>query len=101
MVFSTDGSRFATGGEDGHLRILKWPSQNILLDESRAHKSLRDMDISLDSVFLATTNIMKRSRYTDHLLGKDLIENLTVVWFSNLDFEPLWSRKYIRNVQVF
>ncbi|XP_037420728.1 inactive glucose-6-phosphate 1-dehydrogenase 4, chloroplastic-like isoform X4 [Triticum dicoccoides] len=36
----------------------------------------------------------------DHLLGKDLIENLTVLRFSNLVFEPLWSRKYIRNVQV-
>lgn len=36
----------------------------------------------------------------DHLLGKDLIENLTVLRFSNSVFEPLWSRTYIRNVQV-
>lgn len=36
----------------------------------------------------------------DHLLGRNLIENLTVLRFSNLVFEPLWSRKYIRNVQV-
>ncbi|XP_021898932.1 glucose-6-phosphate 1-dehydrogenase 4, chloroplastic isoform X2 [Carica papaya] len=36
----------------------------------------------------------------DHLLGKNLIENLTVLRFSNLVFEPLWSRTYIRNVQV-
>ncbi|XP_068658717.1 inactive glucose-6-phosphate 1-dehydrogenase 4, chloroplastic [Aristolochia californica] len=36
----------------------------------------------------------------DHLLGKDLIENLTVLRFSNLVFEPLWCRTYIRNVQV-
>lgn len=36
----------------------------------------------------------------DHLLGKDLIENLTVLRFSNLVFEPLWSRTYIRSVQV-
>ncbi|KAJ3683015.1 hypothetical protein LUZ60_013242 [Juncus effusus] len=36
----------------------------------------------------------------DHLLGKDLIENLTVLRFSNLVFEPLWGRTYIRNVQV-
>ncbi|PKI76091.1 hypothetical protein CRG98_003452 [Punica granatum] len=36
----------------------------------------------------------------DHLLGKNLIENLTVLRFSNLVFEPLWSRKYIRNIQV-
>lgn len=36
----------------------------------------------------------------DHLLGRNLIENLTVLRFSNLVFEPLWSRKYIRHVQV-
>ncbi|KAJ6800443.1 glucose-6-phosphate 1-dehydrogenase 4, chloroplastic isoform X2 [Iris pallida] len=36
----------------------------------------------------------------DHLLGKDLIENLTVLRFSNLVFEPLWTRTYIRSVQV-
>ncbi|KAK8573594.1 hypothetical protein V6N13_009683 [Hibiscus sabdariffa] len=36
----------------------------------------------------------------DHLLGRNLIENLTVLRFSNLVFEPLWSRTYIRNVQV-
>ncbi|GIL79478.1 hypothetical protein Vretimale_18361 [Volvox reticuliferus] len=36
----------------------------------------------------------------DHYLGKELIENLTVLRFSNLVFEPLWSRQYIRNVQI-
>ncbi|XP_057439065.1 inactive glucose-6-phosphate 1-dehydrogenase 4, chloroplastic [Lotus japonicus] len=36
----------------------------------------------------------------DHLLGRNLIENLTVLRFANLVFEPLWSRTYIHNVQV-
>ncbi len=36
----------------------------------------------------------------DHYLGKELIENLTVLRFANLVFEPLWSRDFIRNVQV-
>ena len=34
------------------------------------------------------------------MLGRNLIENLTVLRFSNLVFEPLWNRTYIRNVQV-
>ena len=34
------------------------------------------------------------------LLGRNLIENLTVLRFSNLVFESLWSRTYIPNVQV-
>ena len=36
----------------------------------------------------------------DHYLGKELIENLTVLRFSNIIFSPLWSRQYIRNVQI-
>ncbi|KAG7528137.1 Glucose-6-phosphate dehydrogenase NAD-binding [Arabidopsis thaliana x Arabidopsis arenosa] len=36
----------------------------------------------------------------DHMLGRNLIENLTVLRFSNLVFEPLWNRTYIRNIQV-
>ncbi|XP_022746098.1 glucose-6-phosphate 1-dehydrogenase 4, chloroplastic-like [Durio zibethinus] len=35
----------------------------------------------------------------DHRLGRNLIENLTVLRFPNLVFERLWSRTYIRNVQ--
>ncbi|WOL03039.1 hypothetical protein Cni_G11759 [Canna indica] len=36
----------------------------------------------------------------DHYLGKELVENLSVLRFSNLVFEPLWSRTFIRNVQL-
>uniref|UniRef100_A0A1J3GSS2 Glucose-6-phosphate 1-dehydrogenase n=1 Tax=Noccaea caerulescens TaxID=107243 RepID=A0A1J3GSS2_NOCCA len=36
----------------------------------------------------------------DHYLGKELVENLSVLRFSNLIFEPLWSRQYIQNVQL-
>ncbi|XP_065875197.1 glucose-6-phosphate 1-dehydrogenase, chloroplastic-like [Euphorbia lathyris] len=35
----------------------------------------------------------------DHHMGEELVENLLVLRFSNLIFEPLWSRDYIRNVQ--
>ncbi|KAI8526816.1 hypothetical protein RHMOL_Rhmol12G0026100 [Rhododendron molle] len=36
----------------------------------------------------------------DHYLGKELVENLSVLRFSNLIFEPLWNRQYIRSVQL-
>lgn len=36
----------------------------------------------------------------DHHLGEELFESLLVLRFSNLVFEPLWSRNYIRNVQL-
>ncbi|KAL9258444.1 SEC12-like protein [Drosera capensis] len=56
IAFSVDGSRLATGGVDGHLRIFEWPGMRVVLDEPRAHKSFRDMDFSLDSAFLASTS---------------------------------------------
>lgn len=56
LAFSPDGSRFATGGLDGHLRIFEWPSLQVVLDEANAHRSFRDMDFSLDSEFLASTS---------------------------------------------
>ncbi|CAH9074476.1 unnamed protein product [Cuscuta europaea] len=36
----------------------------------------------------------------DHLLGRNTIENLTVLRFSNLVFMPLWNRNYIQSVQI-
>ncbi|CAA7019235.1 unnamed protein product [Microthlaspi erraticum] len=56
VAFSFDGSKLAVGGVDGCLRIMEWPNLNVILDEPKAHKSIRDMDFSLDSEFLATTS---------------------------------------------
>ncbi|KAL3620220.1 hypothetical protein CASFOL_035132 [Castilleja foliolosa] len=56
LAFSVDGTRFATGGVDGRLRIFEWPNMRIILDEPSAHKSFQDMDFSLDSAYLASTS---------------------------------------------
>ncbi|WP_371755252.1 glucose-6-phosphate dehydrogenase [Ferviditalea candida] len=36
----------------------------------------------------------------DHYLGKEMVQNLEVVRFSNAFFEPLWNNKYIANIQI-
>jgi glucose-6-phosphate 1-dehydrogenase len=36
----------------------------------------------------------------DHYLGKEVIQNLMVLRFANRIFEPLWSRRHIRDVQI-
>jgi glucose-6-phosphate 1-dehydrogenase len=36
----------------------------------------------------------------DHYLGKEVIQNLMVLRFANLVFEPIWNRQYIRSVQI-
>lgn len=36
----------------------------------------------------------------DHYLGKEIVQNLMVLRFANLIFEPLWNRKYIESVRI-
>ena len=36
----------------------------------------------------------------DHYLGKETVQNLMVLRFSNVLFEPLWSRHHIDHVQI-
>jgi glucose-6-phosphate 1-dehydrogenase len=36
----------------------------------------------------------------DHYLGKEMLQNIMVIRFANTLFEPLWSNKYIEQVQI-
>ncbi len=36
----------------------------------------------------------------DHYLGKELVQNILVMRFANVIFEPLWNRQHVDHVQV-
>ncbi len=36
----------------------------------------------------------------DHYLGKEIVQNLMVLRFANLIFEPLWNKDYIESVSI-
>jgi len=36
----------------------------------------------------------------DHYLGKEMIQNITVLRLANAFFEPVWNRNYIDNIQI-
>lgn len=36
----------------------------------------------------------------DHYLGKETVQNILMLRFANIVFEPLWNSKYIDNIQV-
>lgn len=36
----------------------------------------------------------------DHYLGKEVIQNLLVLRFANLIFDPIWNRNHIKNVRI-
>jgi glucose-6-phosphate 1-dehydrogenase len=57
--------------------------------------SARDLNKIVLSVFDE-----KQVYRIDHYLGKDTVQNLLVLRFSNGIFEPLWNRNYVDHVQI-
>ncbi|XP_023547354.1 SEC12-like protein 2 [Cucurbita pepo subsp. pepo] len=54
LKFNNEGSLLATGGEDGNLRVFKWPSLDIILNEPNAHSTVKDLDFSPDGKYLVS-----------------------------------------------
>lgn len=53
----------------------------------------------LDKLLLSLANDNQIFRI-DHFLGKETVENLLVLRFSNGFFEPVWNRLYIDQIQI-
>ncbi|KAF3796541.1 SEC12-like protein 2 [Nymphaea thermarum] len=54
LTFNLDGSMLASGGEDGHLRVFKWPSMEMIVDQPNAHECVKDLDFSPDGKLLVS-----------------------------------------------
>ncbi|KAM5567024.1 hypothetical protein ABKV19_015243 [Rosa sericea] len=54
LAFNKEGSVLATGGEDGNLRVFKWPSMEIMFTEAQAHRTVKQLDFSHDGKFLVS-----------------------------------------------
>ncbi|KAK1292763.1 hypothetical protein QJS10_CPB17g00946 [Acorus calamus] len=74
-----------------------WGWNRVIFEKPFGYNALSSHQLAQ---FLLSKFEEKQIYRIDHRLGKDLIENITVLRFSNLVFEPLWSRNYIKNVQV-
>lgn len=42
----------------------------------------------------------KNTYRIDHYLGKEMLQNIMVIRFANVFFEPVWNNKYIDNIQI-
>ena len=50
---------------------------------------------------MITDVFTERNTYRiDHYLGKEMLQNIMVIRFANVFFEPVWNRRYIDNVQI-
>ncbi|KAJ1385090.1 WD40/YVTN repeat-like-containing domain superfamily [Sesbania bispinosa] len=54
LAFNNDGTALAAGGEDGSVRVFKWPSMEIILNESNAHSTVKDLHFSSDGKLLVS-----------------------------------------------
>ncbi|KAL1208293.1 SEC12-like protein 2 [Cardamine amara subsp. amara] len=54
LAFNHEGSVLAAGAEDGILRVFEWPSMKTLLNESKAHSSVKSLTFSESGKFLVS-----------------------------------------------
>ncbi len=73
------------------------PWRNVVLEKpfGRDLKTAKELDSQLRSV------LNERQIYRiDHYLGKETVQNILMLRFANIMFEPIWNNKYIDNVQI-
>lgn len=58
-------------------------------------ESFLELDEGLSSLF-SESEIYR----IDHYLGKEMVQNLMVLRFANIMFEPIWNSHYISNVKI-
>jgi len=61
----------------------------------RDSESFKELNESLSKVIPE-----KQTYRIDHYLGKEVIQNLMVLRFANLIFEPIWNRNYVSSVVI-
>ncbi|XP_054793608.1 SEC12-like protein 2 [Prosopis cineraria] len=54
LAFDNDGTMLAVGGQDGNLRVFKWPSMEIILNETKAYSAVKDLHFSSDGKLLVS-----------------------------------------------
>ncbi len=86
----TDQMQRAKLGQD-------WEHDRIVFEKpfGRDLKTASDLNNRIRNIFLE--NQIYR---IDHYLGKETVQNILVLRFANILFEPLWNRNYIDHVQI-
>ena len=61
----------------------------------------RDLDSAVELEHGLLRFLTERQIYRiDHYLGKETVQNILMLRFANLIFEPVWNRNYIRSVEI-
>ena len=71
--------------------------RRVIIEKPFGHdlESARELNADIKQV------LRERQIYRiDHYLGKETVQNILVMRFSNSIFEPIWNRRYIDHVQI-
>jgi glucose-6-phosphate 1-dehydrogenase len=73
------------------------PWRRVVIEKPFGHDlaSARELNAMLDAVFPPSAVFR-----IDHYLGKETVQNLLAMRFSNTLFEPIWNRSYVDHVQI-
>jgi glucose-6-phosphate 1-dehydrogenase len=71
--------------------------RRVVIEKPFGHDlaSAQELNAMLDAVFPAHAVFR-----IDHYLGKETVQNLLAMRFSNTLFEPIWNRSYVDHVQI-
>lgn len=69
----------------------------LIVEKPFGHDSESFAELSRDMSALYSEDYIYR---IDHYLGKEMVQNLVILRFSNAIFEPLWNRNYIKSVMI-
>jgi glucose-6-phosphate 1-dehydrogenase len=97
FYFSVAPSLFGALAERLHKHKIAAPEARIVVEKPFGNDlaTARALNATLAEHF-DETQIYR----IDHYLGKETVQNLMAVRFSNMLFEPLWKNQYIDHVQI-
>jgi glucose-6-phosphate 1-dehydrogenase len=75
-------------GEGWHRLVIEKPFGYDLQSAEKLNEALREVFREEDIYRI------------DHYLGKEMVQNIEVIRFTNAFFEPLWNHRYISNIQI-
>ena len=75
----------------------KRPYSRLMIEKpfGRDLKSARELNRQA-AEFVSESQIFR----VDHYLGKETVQNILVLRFANVMFEPLWNRNYVEHVEI-
>lgn len=95
--YQTIITRLAATGQLSENDHDRGPWRHLLLEKPFGTDS--SSAAKLDA-FLKTVADEKQLFRVDHYLGKETIQNIMILRFANIIFEPIWNARYVDHVQI-